>query len=133
MCGSGNASPIGRRRSIGLTLCAFPAHPPPPPAELNGLPSPTNGYLFNGDFVDRGSFSVENVLVLFAWKLLLPRHFHLTRGNHETKASRVCDRAHTWRALLLLNVWRYPYYPRARAAFLSLITSPLPIPFPTFS
>ena len=23
--------------------------------------------------------------MLFAWKLLLPRHFHLTRGNHETK------------------------------------------------
>lgn len=53
--------------------------------ELCGEPGPRNPYLFNGDFVDRGSFSVENVLLLFAWKLLFPDHFHLTRGNHETK------------------------------------------------
>jgi len=52
---------------------------------LAGEPSPTNPFLFNGDFVDRGSFSVENVLMLFAWKLLLPDHVHLTRGNHETR------------------------------------------------
>lgn len=52
---------------------------------LIGEPSPTNPFVFNGDFVDRGSFSVENVLMLFAWKLLLPEHVHLTRGNHETK------------------------------------------------
>lgn len=52
--------------------------------KLNGLPSPTNMYLFNGDFVDRGSFSVECILALFIFKLLHPGSLYLSRGNHET-------------------------------------------------
>ena len=52
---------------------------------LNGVPSEANPYLFNGDFVDRGSFSVEVILTLFAWKLAIPNHMHLARGNHETR------------------------------------------------
>ncbi|KAF9806880.1 hypothetical protein SFRURICE_005837 [Spodoptera frugiperda] len=52
--------------------------------KLNGLPSETNPYLFNGDFVDRGSFSVECIFTLFSFKLLYPNHFYMSRGNHET-------------------------------------------------
>lgn len=48
--------------------------------ELNGLPSEENPYLFNGDFVDRGSFSVECIFTLFALKLLYPKSLHLARG-----------------------------------------------------
>lgn len=53
--------------------------------QLNGLPSASNPYLFNGDFVDRGSFSVEVILTFFLWKMHDPACIYLTRGNHETK------------------------------------------------
>jgi serine/threonine-protein phosphatase 5 len=51
--------------------------------KLNGMPSESNIYLFNGDFVDRGSWSVECILVLFSFKWRFPNHFFLARGNHE--------------------------------------------------
>jgi len=53
--------------------------------EINGYPSSTNPYLFNGDFVDRGSFSVEVILTYFLLKMACPDGINLHRGNHETK------------------------------------------------
>ncbi|EKX73088.1 serine/threonine protein phosphatase PP5, putative [Theileria equi strain WA] len=57
---------------------------------INGFPSDSNGYLFNGDFIDRGSFSLECVLTLFLAKVLFPSKFHIVRGNHETEALNKC-------------------------------------------
>jgi len=53
--------------------------------DMNGYPSKSNPYLFNGDFVDRGSFSVEVILTYLMWKMHDPTCIYLTRGNHETK------------------------------------------------
>lgn len=53
---------------------------------LNGNPSEDNPYVFNGDFVDRGSFSVEVIVNFLAWKAACPEGMHLTRGNHEAKS-----------------------------------------------
>lgn len=50
----------------------------------NGLPNEKHWYLFNGDFVDRGSWSTEIALLLYAYKWLRPNGFFLNRGNHET-------------------------------------------------
>lgn len=53
---------------------------PPGPSASPSVVSLTSK-IFNGDFVDRGSFSVEVILTLFGFKLLYPDHFHLLRGE----------------------------------------------------
>ncbi|EZG69140.1 serine/threonine-protein phosphatase [Gregarina niphandrodes] len=53
--------------------------------EKFGLPNATNRYVFNGDFVDRGSFSLEVMLTLYLARLIWPTGVYLTRGNHESR------------------------------------------------
>jgi serine/threonine-protein phosphatase 5 len=49
-----------------------------------GDASDTHAYLFNGDFVDRGSWGCEVALLLYALKVLCPTRVFINRGNHET-------------------------------------------------
>ncbi|XP_020223394.1 serine/threonine-protein phosphatase 7 isoform X1 [Cajanus cajan] len=50
-----------------------------------GVPSENQIYVFNGNYVDKGAWGVEVLLVLLAWKVLMPHRVYLLRGNHESR------------------------------------------------
>ena len=50
--------------------------------EMKGCP-PKTKYIFMGDYIDRGNYSIEVLMILFSLKVMYKNSIYLLRGNHE--------------------------------------------------
>jgi len=74
-----------------------------------GGDSPSTNYLFMGNYVDYGHYSVETISLLICLKVRYPERITLLRGNHE---SRQITQVHSFYDECLrkygnANVWKY--------------------------
>lgn len=88
--------------------------------EVAGYPSEHQLFCFNGDFVDRGAWGLETLVLLACLKLALPQQVFLLRGNHETAT---CTLMYGFKQELVAKygkkVWR-PLYVACKRLFAAL-------------
>lgn len=60
---------------------------------------PDTNYIFMGDFVDHGHYSLKTWIRLLTLKAKFPKHITLLRGNHESRQT-------TQDTDFMMNAWR---------------------------